>query len=209
MTMFDIFIIMVGIYKITSPTGKIYIGKSICVEERIKSYKYEARRQFQHKLNNSIKKYGLENHIFEIIEECNESNIDKQEIFWIQYFNSVDKGLNIMYGGEGGRQSDNVKIKKSNSMKGKKASLETRNKMSQSKKGHPMFTNEWKQSISKANKGGTSSKPVLQFDLKGNFIKEWNSKIEASRTLLINKISIANNTSGISKSAGGYIWKNK
>ncbi len=52
---------MIGIYKITSPNGKIYVGKSICVEERIKAYRYEGRRQNQHKLNNTIKKYGLEN----------------------------------------------------------------------------------------------------------------------------------------------------
>ena len=29
------------------------------------------------------------------------------------------------------------------------------------------------------------------------------------KKLKINPVSIANNTSGISKSAGGYVWKNK
>jgi hypothetical protein len=30
---------IVGIYKITSPSGKVYIGQSINIERRIKEYK--------------------------------------------------------------------------------------------------------------------------------------------------------------------------
>lgn len=30
---------MIGIYKITSPTNKIYIGQSVNIEKRLKSYK--------------------------------------------------------------------------------------------------------------------------------------------------------------------------
>jgi len=30
---------MIGVYKITSPTGKVYIGSSIDIEKRIKHYK--------------------------------------------------------------------------------------------------------------------------------------------------------------------------
>ena len=71
---------MVGIYKITSPSNKIYVGKSIDLDERKKNYKYEGRRKKQHKLNNSINKYGWENHLFEIIEICEEENINDREI---------------------------------------------------------------------------------------------------------------------------------
>ncbi len=200
---------MVGIYKITNPKGRVYIGKSINVEKRFEYYKYQGQRKTQHKLNNSISKYGFENHILEVIEECDESKLNEREIYWIDYYNSVENGLNLMYGGEGGRQSQEVKNKKSTSMTGKKHSLLTRKKMSESKKGHSMYTDEWRKAISEANKGGTSSKPVLQYDKQGNFIKEWSSKIEAAKTLNINKVSITNNTSGLIKSAGGYIWKNK
>ena len=200
---------MVGIYKITNPKGKVYIGKSIDINKRLTYYKYYSHRKTQHKLNNSISKYGFENHILEIIEECDESKLNEKEIFWIEYYNSVEYGLNLMYGGEGGRQSQEVKDKKSISMTGKKHSLSTRKKMSDSKKGHSMYNNDWRKAISESNKGGTSSKPVLQYDKQGNFIKEWPSKIEASVKLSINKVSITNNTSGLTKSAGGYIWKNK
>jgi group I intron endonuclease len=200
---------MIGIYKITNPKGKVYIGKSINVEKRLEYYKYISPRKSQHKLNNSIAKYGFQNHTLEIIEQCEESKLNEREIYWIEYYNSVKSGLNLMYGGEGGRQSQEVKNKKSISMTGKKHSLSTREKMSKSKKGHSMYNDEWRKSISEANKGGTSSKPVLQYDKRGNFIKEWSSKVEAAKALNMNNVSISNNTTGLIKSAGGYIWKNK
>jgi group I intron endonuclease len=200
---------MVGIYKIISPNGKTYVGKSINIEERFKSYQYEGRRKNQLKLNNSIKKYGLENHVFELLEECSEFDLNKREIYWIDKLDTVKNGLNLMYGGQGGKQSQEVKDKKSKTMTGRKASEETKQKMSQAKKNHPMYTDQWRQQISKANIGGTSSKPVLQFTLDGIFLKEWSSKAEASKALNINPFSISNNTIGRNKSAGGYIWKNK
>ena len=48
---------MIGIYKITSPTKKIYIGQSINIEYRIESYKKLIRCKKQIKLYNSLKKY--------------------------------------------------------------------------------------------------------------------------------------------------------
>ena len=200
---------MVGIYKIISPNGKTYVGKSTNIEERFKSYQYEGRRKNQLKLNNSIKKYGLENNVFELLEECSEFDLNEREIYWIDKLDTVKNGLNLMYGGQGGKQSQEVKNKKSKTMTGRKASEETKQKMSQAKKNHPMYTDQWRQQISKANIGGTSSKPVLQFTLDGIFLKEWSSKAEASKALNINPFSISNNTIGRNKSAGGYIWKNK
>lgn len=51
---------------ITSPTNRIYVGSTNDVEYRIRQYKgmYDCH---QRKLYNSLKKYGWENHIFEII----------------------------------------------------------------------------------------------------------------------------------------------
>ena len=47
-------------------------------------------------------------------------------------------------------------------------------------------------------------KPITQYDLKGNFIKEWKSTTIASRTLNINNIGgVLRKTQ---KSAGGYLW---
>ena len=53
------------------------------------------------------------------------------------------------------------------------------------------------------------SKPVLQFDLNGKFIKEWLSASEAARQLglLQDKINLCCN--GKRNTTGGYIWKYK
>jgi hypothetical protein len=56
-----------------------------------------------------------------------------------------------------------------------------------------------------------SSKPILQFDLDGKFIKEWNSITEASKALSINNSHIgecARNYKNI-KQSGGFIWRFK
>jgi group I intron endonuclease len=61
---------MIGIYKIISPTNKIYIGQSIDIEKRWISYKQNNNYQCQTRLKKSIEKYGIDQHQFIILEEC-------------------------------------------------------------------------------------------------------------------------------------------
>jgi hypothetical protein len=55
------------------------------------------------------------------------------------------------------------------------------------------------------------SKPVLQFDLKGNFIREWENAKEVERILGIKSSNIYACAKGKKnyKTAGGFIWKYK
>ena len=50
-------------------------------------------------------------------------------------------------------------------------------------------------------------KKIVQYDLKGNFIKKWNSIKEAGETLNICKSSISLCLVNKYKSAGGFIWE--
>jgi hypothetical protein len=52
-------------------------------------------------------------------------------------------------------------------------------------------------------------KTILQYNLKGDFIKEWESIKLSSKTLNIPRSSISSNLNQRYKSAGGYIWKYK
>jgi len=70
---------MIGIYKITSPTNKIYIGQSTNITDRWKRYYKLNHCRNQIKLYNSLKKHGFKNHIFEIIEECNWEELNIRE----------------------------------------------------------------------------------------------------------------------------------
>ena len=61
-----------SIYKITNPIGKVYIGSTINLKDRI--YRYKTNRvKRQIKISRSIAKYGWENHKFEVIFICDVS----------------------------------------------------------------------------------------------------------------------------------------
>lgn len=85
----------IGIYKITSPSLKIYIGQSIDIERRFKSYYNLNKSKKQTRLYNSFLKYGIINHKFEILEECNIEELNIKERYWQDYYNVLDEyGLN-------------------------------------------------------------------------------------------------------------------
>ena len=131
---------MVGIYKITSPSGKIYIGQSWIVNQRFKNYFKIYGVKGQTKLYNSFIKYGVENHKFEIVIELpydvSQHILDNYEIFvWKQFKEAGYEMLNIREPGKGGKLSE-----------------ETKKKMSESGK-IKVFSEEHKRNISKAVKG--------------------------------------------------------
>ena len=87
--------IMIGIYKITSPTKKVYIGQSQNIEKRFYYYKRECCKS-QPKLYTSIKSHGFNNHKFEVIEECDVSELNSRERYWQDFYNVIsDNGLNL------------------------------------------------------------------------------------------------------------------
>ena len=55
----------------------------------------------------------------------------------------------------------------------------------------------------------TFSKPILQYELNGIFVKEWRSARSVFAELGINHPQIINCVNGKAKSAGGYFWKRK
>lgn len=130
-----------GIYKITNPSGNIYIGASRDILKRWSvHYKYCCNVKSQKKLYNSFMKHGIENHIFEIVEETEESILFIREVFYIDYYNSFKKGLNLTIGGENPPiqnkpMSDSQKRNIGLSQKGKIISMETREKMRKARTG--------------------------------------------------------------------------
>ena len=208
----------IGIYKITNPNGRIYIGQSTNIEHRWKKYKYESNRLI-HKLYNSFQKYGYENHIFEIIEECPVEQLNERERYWQDYYNVLEEGLNLCLTNtstKSGYFSEEHKKKISNSNKGKKRSQEFSQNLSNVLKGKER-TEDFKQKISQLRNRKShndailkaKSKPVYQFDKFGNFIKEWISGKEAARKLGLDQSNINSRCNGVGKTHGGFIWKFK
>lgn len=166
------------IYKITSPSGRVYIGKTIHFKKRLSYYKL-AHCKSQTNLYNSLIKYGFEKHDVEIIEEFvgNISFAAKKEIFWIDIYKSncskypKMRGMNLTDGGEGtiGRkatpqqiEATKARLKKHHHMTGRKrppVSDEGRKNMSNAKIGKPSnkkgkpVPQDVRDKISKALKG--------------------------------------------------------
>lgn len=149
-----------GIYKITSPTGKIYIGQSVDIINRFRHYKLGHLKQ-QVKLFHSLNKHGFESHKFEILEECFREDLNEKEIFYISKFDSFHgkNGLNLRSGGgQNSLMSDESKKKMSERLKGNKYALgmrhseESKKKMSESRKGKK-FTAEHIENMRKASLG--------------------------------------------------------
>jgi group I intron endonuclease len=219
---------MLGIYKITSPSGKVYIGQSTNIKKRWLHYTALDCAD-QPKLYNSLIKYGVSNHKFEVLEECEIDLLNEKERYWQELYNVIEKGLNcklVQTNDRSGYHSKETRKKigdanrgKPSSMKGRKHTEETKLKMSiaakkSSYKRGKRFkgkkhSEETKNKISLANKGrpAVNRRAILQMDLKGNVIREWNSITEALKTTGIT--GIANVVTGKSKNSGGFIWKYK
>lgn len=86
-----------GIYKITSPTGRIYIGQAVNLYRRISGYSMSSTYKKQPKLKNSFEKYGFEAHQLDIIEYCSEDELNCSERFWQDEFDVLsENGLNCV-----------------------------------------------------------------------------------------------------------------
>lgn len=154
------------IYKITSPTGKIYVGKTNNLRNRICAYRNAHKSNTNTLIYTSIKKYGWDAHVFEVIDSASIDILNELEISYIQKYNSYRHnnpyGLNLTIGGDGafGRiDSAETRKKRAAHHIGSKRSEETRYLMSLAKKGKSsirkncIISQETKNKISKANIG--------------------------------------------------------
>lgn len=87
-----------GIYKITCLSDdKIYIGQSVNVPNRFSEHIKRglgAEPATRNRLYPAMKKWGVENFIFELLEEVPREKLDERERYWIQFFHSAETGLN-------------------------------------------------------------------------------------------------------------------
>lgn len=98
---------MIGIYKFENKINhNIYVGQSVDIERRYKDHinraknNHQGNSEFNSVLHQAIRKYGIENFTFEIIEECSKDLLNEREKYWIQYYNSYNNGYNSTSGGD-------------------------------------------------------------------------------------------------------------
>lgn len=83
--------------------------------------------------------------------------------------------------------------------------------MINSRKKNPNYKQSIIQGQITRNKKGCSGaeKPVLQYSLQGDFIREWNSLTAIETEMGINRSGIARCCNGIFRQCKGYLWKFK
>lgn len=108
-----------GIYKIISPDNKVYIGETDDFNRRVSQYK-RLNCQNQPKIYRSFKKYGVNNHKFELIMECAFEDLLYFESCFQEIYRAVENGLNCKYTGRSeikGRVSEETKKKQKENMR--------------------------------------------------------------------------------------------
>ena len=111
-----------GIYKITNKVnGKVYIGQSVDIERRWKEHRQRPfnsnSQQYNSPLYRAIRKHGLDNFIFQVIEEGLPSELNDKEIYWINYYNSYLNGYNLTLGGDTGEHNAKLTQEQINKIK--------------------------------------------------------------------------------------------
>lgn len=93
----------------------------------------------QRRLKNSFDKYGINSHIFDVIELCEIVNLNERERYWQEFYDVISsKGLNCKLtktDDKSGVLCKDTRDKISNSLKGRKRIKEQKDKMSKSQSG--------------------------------------------------------------------------
>ena len=157
-----------GIYSITNNvTGAVYIGQSRDMRKRWAEHK---RAKSSTAIHNAIRKHGVCNFTFSVLEECEAGNLNARESHFVSVFDCVrPNGYNLTSGGDSPTfVSDETRKKQSVAKKGKpgwnkgmRQPEELLRRLSAIRKGRPSpmkgrtHTNAAKEKLSAAGKGRT------------------------------------------------------
>ena len=220
------------VYIHISPSNKKYIGiTSQNVKKRWQNgYGYKTNKYFWR----AIQKYGWDNFEHEILfENLTVDEAKEKEIELIKLYNTYrPNGYNLTFGGDNISEkifSEETRKKISNALKGRTLSHETKQKISNASNGENNYwygkklsqdhknkigekhkgmkaSDETRRKMSESHLGKTSIK-IYQYDLDGNFIKEWVSATEVSRILKLNQSNISGCCTRNRNECGGYQWR--
>ena len=210
------------IYKLTSPSGKIYIGQTQCLYKRFQDYRKPKANKY---LMNAILKYGLENITVEILEKNVLLDLlDEREQFYLdtlQPFGNIGYNICREASTTRGRKRPKEEMQGSidymtgrfgelNHFYGKTHSEESKQKQRDAKLGKKQSDYTIEKRIEK------TSKCIKQIDLKTKEVTaEFESIAEAEKKTSIkscniskvaNKIKNLKDGETITYSAGGYLW---
>lgn len=206
-----------GIYSIINKTNNlIYIGSTNNLQHRKNQHfsLLSLNKHFNKKLQNSWNKYGFDQFEFNVIEECDLTELKTKEQFWIDFYQSYKSknGFNLVKIAERIILSDETKnkISKNHSRywKNKKFAIEHRNNMK--KNSNKYWKNKKLSDIHKKNLSDSHKKSIIQLDKNGNLINEFLGIKEAAEKTGFSEIGIQQVLTGYKrKTIYGFIFKYK
>lgn len=170
------------VYKYTSPSGKVYIGQTTNERHRRNTWFCLKRRYAGYAIDKARKKYGPENFEYEVLfkHEFNSFEearvvLDELESYYIKLYDSLRNGYNNTSGGLF-PEYEMRSVVKGREINRKRGELSP----SQIRRFSPKRTKEESNKMRKeTNRRNVRWKKVYQFDLDGNFIREFSSASEA------------------------------
>lgn len=218
-----------GVYQIKNiNSGKIYIGSAaISITKRWHRHKSLLRgnKHYNKHLQNAWNKDGENSFEWSIVEEVPDKNLviereqyhmdDTQCYERINGYNLCKVAGSIL----GQKRSAETKRKMSISRTGILHTEETKKHLSDIKKGKKVFGQEHYDMLSKKFKGRISPnknnfghpncKAIIQLDLDGNVIKNWDSALSVERECGYNRSNINSCCRGNRNKAYGFRWEFK
>ena len=134
-----------GIYKIKSiKTGRVYIGSTVDIKTRWSRHKKDLERGKHHStfLQRHYNKYSIEDLNFTVLKYCKKEDLLIEEQYYLDNFSCEFNSCKIAGSCRGIKKSEAFKKKISELTKGKNNPTYGRER-----------TKEWRNNISKANKG--------------------------------------------------------
>lgn len=91
----------IGIYIFTNKiNGKSYIGQSINLSKRYKEHTSNWKKDYGSVFHRAIRKYGVGNFEYNILEYCLIEELNEKEIYYIKKYNTLNPyGYNVATGG--------------------------------------------------------------------------------------------------------------
>lgn len=90
-----------GIYKITGPDGRVYIGKSTDIKARWQQHCKSAFHTGTISwalIHDEMEKVGIDQFTFEVIERAPKEKLTEREKFWIEFYEADKVGFNMRVG---------------------------------------------------------------------------------------------------------------
>lgn len=191
-----------GVYIIfNNLNDKVYVGSTRNFILRFREHKSMIRK-FK-----KFSKLGLFYHknkddvifTFMILQFCDIKDLERKEQFWMDFYYSYDDRCGFNYlkwarSAKGYNHTKEAKIKISNGLKGK---------------NNGMYGYKYTEEEILYKKSIAPCKEIIRTDKNGNFIKQYNSIMDASIELRLDKAAIGRVCSGEYKQTKGFYFKLK